>query len=77
MSARSLTAKSLPCRSAAAANDLEKAQLVARLEALLPQLDDVHAAGKHRVEEVGQITLALAGVGAQIEPGLGERGADR
>src|SRR5215475_13601136 len=52
----------------------EMAQLVARFEALLAELDDVDAAGQYRVEKVFGITLTLSGIGAQIEPCLRKPG---
>lgn len=47
-------------------------QLLGGLHALVPELDDVHACGEHRVQESGEVTLELAGVRAQIEPGIGQ-----
>ena len=53
----------------------EGGELVARLEALLAQLDDVDAAAQRRVGELGEIALRGAGVGAQVEPRRPEAGA--
>jgi len=52
---------------------LQAAQLVAGLDALLPQLHDVDPVGQHGVEEVGEVALPLAGVRAEIEPGADQR----
>jgi hypothetical protein len=54
--------------------DLEQRELFARLESLLPQLDDVHARGEDRVEEVGQVTAVAPTVGAQVEASVRKRG---
>lgn len=50
-------------------------QLLARLHALVAQLHDVHAVRQDGVEELGEVALALAGVRAQVQPGVGELGA--
>src|SRR6185369_9020063 len=56
---------------------LQEPQLVARFQALLSELDDVHSTGIGRREKVAKVTLALPGIGAQIEPGLREPGPRR
>src|SRR6185369_5914827 len=53
---------------------LQEPQLVARFQTLFPELDDVHSTGICRREKVAKVTLALPGIGAQIEPGLRELG---
>ena len=53
---------------------LEQRELLARLEALLPQLHDVDPAAENRVEERGQVTLGAPPVGAQVQPGVGQPG---
>jgi hypothetical protein len=58
-----------PVPSAGGSEHLEQRQLLAGFQALLPQLDDVHPGGEHRVEERNQVTLAPPPVGAQVEPG--------
>lgn len=52
--------------------NLEVFELLPRLHALVPQLDDVHACGQDGVEELGEVTLPLAGVRAEVEPGVGQ-----
>ena len=47
---------------------LEQREFLARLQALLPQLHDVHPGAEHGVEEPRQVTLGPPGVGAQVEP---------
>ena len=71
-SARSFTARSAPWRSAGVGEHREVFELLGRLHALVAQLHDVHAAGQHGVEELGEVALPLAGVRAQVEPGAGE-----
>ena len=51
---------------------LEQRELLARLEALLPQLHDVHPAAEDRVEELGQVALGAPPVRAQVKPGVGQ-----
>ena len=53
---------------------LGQRQLLARLEALLPQLDDVHPAAEDRVEELRQVALGPPPAHAQVEPGVGQPG---
>ena len=69
MSARSLTAHNLPCRSATAASDRDSATHRA-LPDPSPELDTstppAYAASRKSI----QITLSLPGIRAQIEPGL-------
>lgn len=55
--------------------DGEVLQLLGRLHALVPQLHDVHAVRQDRVQEVGEVALAPAGVRAEVHPGVGEPGA--
>jgi len=43
-------------------------ELLARLQALLPQLDDVHPAAEHRVEKRDQVPLGAPPVSAQVQP---------
>jgi hypothetical protein len=40
--------------------------------ALVAKLDDVDPAGQRGVDELGQVTSLAAGVGAQVEAGLGQ-----
>ena len=54
--------------------DLEEADLIPGFEALLPQLDDVDATREDGVEEVLEIAFTRSGVGAQVEPGVGQPG---
>ena len=60
---------------------LERGELVARLEravgALVAQLDDVDPAGQRGVGELGEVAAVAAGVGAQVEAGVGEAVAQR
>lgn len=51
---------------------LEQVELVSGLQVLFPKLDDVDAAGKHRVEELRQVTLSAAGVGTQVQTCVGQ-----
>ncbi len=53
---------------------LQVAQLLASLQALLAQLDDIDAAAEHLVKEAAQVTLALPRVGAQVQPCRGQPG---
>ena len=46
---------------------LQVPKLLAGFQALLPQLDDVHAVAEDRVQEARQVALALPGVGAQVQ----------
>ncbi len=55
--------------------DLEVLELFGGLHALVAELDDVHAVGEDGVQEVGEVALALAGVGAEVDAGVGEVGA--
>jgi hypothetical protein len=54
--------------------DLQRGELVPGFErpvgALVPQLDDVDAAGEGRVGELGEVTGAAAGAGAEVEAGV-------
>ncbi|MPN13279.1 hypothetical protein SDC9_160600 [bioreactor metagenome] len=50
------------------AEQLQGRDLVTRLEALVPQLDDVHPTVVGSVQERLQVALLGAGVGAQVEP---------
>ena len=61
--------------TAGAREHLEQREFLARLEALLPQLHDVDPAAENRVEELGQVALGASPVGAQVEPGVGQPGA--
>ena len=60
---------------------LERGQLVARLEravgALVAELDDVDPAGERGVGELREVPAVAAGVGAEVEPRVGEAGAQR
>jgi len=47
---------------------LKQGELLARLQALLAQLDDVHPGAEDGVEEPRQVTLGPPGVRAQVEP---------
>ncbi len=51
---------------------LQERELLRGLQALLPQLDDVHPGTEHSVQEGREITLPLPGVRAQVEPGRRE-----
>ena len=57
--------------SAGGGEHLEQRELFARLEALLPQLHDVHPAAEDRVEEPGQVALGTPPVRAQVKAGVG------
>ena len=46
---------------------LEQGEFLARLQALLPQLDDVHPGAEDRVEELRQVAPRPPGVRAQVE----------
>src|SRR3954462_2574582 len=50
--------------------DLEVFQFLGRLHALVAQLHDVDAPGQDRVQELAKVTLALAGVRAEIDAGV-------
>jgi hypothetical protein len=54
--------------------DREVLELLAGLKALLPELDYVDPVREDGVEEGGQVALAFARVGAQVEPGPVEPG---
>ena len=51
---------------------LQQRELFRGLEALLPQLHDVHPGGQHGVEEPGQVALAPPRVRAQVKPRIGK-----
>jgi hypothetical protein len=53
---------------AGGAEHREVLQLLPCFEALLAELDDVDTAAQRGVEEVRQVALGLARVGAQVEP---------
>lgn len=55
--------------------DLEVLQFLGGLHALVAELHDVDAAGQDRVEELREVALALAGVRAEVDAGVGELGA--
>jgi hypothetical protein len=61
---------------AGGAEDGEVLQLLAGLQALLPELDDVHAAAQRRVEEVLKVALGLTRVGAQVQTCPAELGPE-
>ena len=71
MSARSFTAQSRPCLRAAGMDYFQQFEFLGCLDALVPQLDDVHAAGERRVHEVREVAAVLAGVGAEVQAGGG------
>ncbi|GGS50875.1 hypothetical protein GCM10010285_32990 [Streptomyces pseudogriseolus] len=52
--------------------DREVVEFLGGFHALVAELDDVHAGGEHGVEELGEVALALAGVGAEVDAGLRE-----
>jgi hypothetical protein len=52
----------------AAPQHLQEGHLLPCLQALLPELDDIHPGAEHGVEEVRQVPLALPGVGALVQP---------
>ena len=54
--------------------DLQEFQFLGRLQGLVAQLDDVHAAGKGRVHEVRKVAAVLPGIGAKVEAGGGVDG---
>lgn len=54
------------------AQHAEDPELLATFQGLVPQLDDVHTAGVGGVDEVGEVALAGAGIGAEVELGGGE-----
>jgi hypothetical protein len=47
---------------------LQQREFLPRLQALLPQLDDVHPARQRRVEKLAQVALPTPPVGAQVQP---------
>jgi len=51
---------------------LERAESLLTGRSLVAQLDDVDAAGQRRIGEFRQVTALPAGVGAQVQPGLGQ-----
>ena len=51
---------------------LEVPQFLARLQALLPELDEVYAVAEHLVKEAREIASALPGIGTEIQPGRGQ-----
>src|SRR5690606_10224292 len=51
------------------AHHLQRLQLLAGLQALVPELDDVHAAGEGGVQELLEVAPLAPGVGAQVEAG--------
>jgi hypothetical protein len=53
---------------ARAGEHLQGSKLQARLQRLVPQLDDVHAAGQRRVGEIGEIPAICPGIRAQVQP---------
>src|SRR5947209_1776516 len=54
------------------AEDSENFELLPALEGLVPKLDDVDASGERRVDEVGEVALTGAGIGAEVELRGGE-----
>lgn len=50
----------------------EQVEFVSGLQVLFPKLDDIDAAGQHRVEELGQVTLSAAGVGTKVQTCVGQ-----
>jgi hypothetical protein len=52
----------------------EQPDLVAGLESLLAQLDDVDAPGENRVQELFEVAGARPGVGTQVQAGVIYRG---
>lgn len=52
--------------------DREDFEFLAALEGLVPKLDDVDASGERGVHEVGEVALAGAGIGAEVELRGGE-----
>ncbi len=54
--------------------DPQVVEFLGRLHALVAQLNDVHPGGQHGVQELREVALAPAGVGAEVEPGVGELG---
>ncbi|SCD74125.1 hypothetical protein GA0115252_11704 [Streptomyces sp. DfronAA-171] len=63
--------------AAGVGEDLEQFQFLGGFQALVPQLDDVDAAGEDGVEEGGEVVPVLAGVRAEVETGVREYGARR
>ena len=59
---------------AAGVQDLQQFQFLGRLEGLVAQLDDVHAAGEGGVHEVREVAAVLAGIGAEVQAGGGVDG---
>ena len=47
-------------------NYLQRREFLFRFNAFLPQLHDVDAADKHRIEELGEIALLLARVDTKV-----------
>ena len=53
------------------AQDVQEFEFLGGLDALVPQLDDVHPAGKGGVDEVSKVAAVLAGIGAEVQAGGG------
>jgi len=47
----------------------QKVQFLGGLDVLVPQLDDVHAAGKGRVHELRKVAAVPPRIGAEIQAG--------
>lgn len=62
----------LPVPGGDLGEDGQDFELLAALQGLVPQLDDVDASGERRVHEVGEVALTGAGVGAEVELRGGE-----
>ena len=56
--------------------DPEQFEFLGRLDGLVPQLDDVDAAGEGGIHEVPEIAAVLAGVGAQVQAAAGAPGVE-
>jgi hypothetical protein len=61
-------------RSRSLAGYFEGRQLCLRFHVFLPDLHDVDAPGKSRMQEALEIALLFSGVGTQVEPGQAEAG---
>ena len=56
--------------------NFQRSELVAGLQRLVPQLQDVHPAGQCRIGELSEIAALGPGVGAQVQPRSCQPGPD-
>lgn len=62
----------LPVPGSNVGEDAEDVEFLSALQRLVPQLDDVHTAGVGGIDEAGEVALAGAGIGAEVQLGGSE-----